>query len=244
MKDYNFMKMPIFTLDDVKKEIKSESNLFATLKRMERDGSIFKLKSGLYSLVNPVTEDLFVNKFEIATAIHDDCYCAFHTALEYYGLVSRKYLLVQTISSHRQPAMTIQDYKYVTYVNKYDDGVEEHKDVSKIRVTNIERTILDCLDRPDLCSGLDEIYDAMGSIWSMDESKLLKYLNAYDKKILYKKAGYLFSQIKPKYLSESFYEICKSKMSLRDDDIRCGNWGYVYDSDWKVYASDPLIWNC
>lgn len=82
----------------------------------------------------------------------------------------------------------------------------------------------------------------MSMISYCDEEKLLKHLAGYDKKILYKKAGYLFSILKPTYLSERFYEICKQNMSVCDDDIRENKKNsYIYNDEWKLYVPKRII---
>jgi len=71
---------------------------------------------------------------------------------------------------------------------------------------------------------------------------LLKHLSGYGKKIIYKKAGYLFSVLKPSYLTGHFYEECKKNMSKCDDDIRENNKNaYIYNSEWKLYVPKHLI---
>lgn len=68
MISYDFLTKNLFTATDAQREIPSEPTLFATLKNLLKTGRIVKLKGGLYALVNPLTGDIFANRFEIATA--------------------------------------------------------------------------------------------------------------------------------------------------------------------------------
>lgn len=75
-----------------------------------------------------------------------------------------------------------------------------------------------------------------------EEDKLLKHIAGYGKKVLYKKAGYLFSVLNPSFLSKDFYRECKDKMSTCDDDIRENRLErYVYVGEWKLYAPTYLM---
>ena len=138
--------------------------------------------------------------------------------------------------------MIIENLEFQFYKVPFNGGVVEYNNVSKIRVTDLERTIVDCLDKTLLCGGLEEVYQALVMIKNADENKLLDYLEKYNKKILYKKAGYLFSLIKPKYLTKKFYNTCEKKISSFNDDIRENKKSdFVYDKKWRIYAPKNII---
>jgi len=62
----------------------------------------------------------------------------------------------------------------------------------KVRVSNLERTIIDCLDRPELSGGVSEV--AKG-IWSkrdeIDYAKLVEYAEKFPRKSAIKRLGFL-----------------------------------------------------
>lgn len=242
MKDYSFLTKAVVKLEDVRQEFSSEDSMIGALSRLEKNGKIVKLKRGLYAVVNPITQDVFVNRFEIATALHDGAYCAYHTALEYYGLATQVYLDVHLITEKRYKPILIEDMEYHCFQSNYNEGVTEYKRNCKIRVTELERTVTDCLYRMKIAGGIEEVFMAMNVINYLDEEKLLKHLSGYQSKLIYKKAGYLFSLLKPKYLSDRFYEQCKENMPVRDDDIRENKRvDYVYDKEWKIYVPEQIM---
>ncbi len=242
MSEYVFLNHALIKVGEIKKEFASEATLFGALKRLSDNGKIVKLKGGLYATVNPISRDIYVNRFEIATALHDGAYCAYHTALEYHGLATQVYSDVHVITEKRYAPMTIDDLEYQFFQSGYNGGITETKRNAKIRVTELERTVVDCLDRILLSGGIEEVFMALTMINYCDEDKLLKHLSGYGKKIIYKKAGYLFSVLKPTYLTERFYEVCKRNMSECDDDIRENKQNaYVYSSEWKLYVPKQLM---
>lgn len=90
---------------------------------------------------------------------------------------------------------------------------------AEIVVTDLERTVVDCIDRIDLAGGLEELVTALNGITHLDEQALLSYLKEYNKKFVYKKAGFLLSLLKKDLLSQNFFDICKQNCSIKLEDI-------------------------
>lgn len=242
MKSYLFLKKNIFSIEDAKKEIPCEQTLFATLKSLEKRGSIVKLKGGLYALVNPLTGDIFANRFEIASALHKGSFVGFHSALEFYGLGNQMYSDVHVFTTTQYRPDFIDGLEYVYFETKYIEGVSVIEQNSTIRVTELERTVVDCLNRTDVAGGLEEVYIALSAISYCDEEKLIKHLKAYNKILLYKKAGFFFSLLKPTYLTNKFFDTCKEKVSPIFNDIR-ENKNVVGKriNDWKLIVPTEIV---
>ncbi len=236
MKRYDFFEMKLFSLEEIQGEFNSAGAKFGALRRLEEHGETRKLTPGLYACINPDTQDICANRFEIATALRPDGYCAFHTALEYHGLAEPAGNEVQIISLKQNNAVVADGTVYNTYTNVFHGGVEETACNSLIRVTDLERTIVDCLDRINLAGGLDEVCNAIAKAGKLDESRMLEYLNGYDRKFLYKKAGYLLSLANPAGLTDAFYDTCLRNSSKRADDIRRGDEPFIYDKTWCLYV--------
>ena len=235
---YEFINNAIFNIDDVKKYFNSDQAMYSALKRLIDNGTIEKLKSGLYATINPITQGIYVNRFEIATALHNNSYVAYHSAIEYYGLANQAYYDVHMITPVQYSPVIIEGLEYQSFISKYDFGVIDTFNNAPIRITDLERTVLDAIDRIDVAGGIEEVYSALGIVSYLNEERLLRYLEFFNKKLLYKKAGYFFSRLKPSYLSEDFYKECKRHISHRRDDI-CQNKRfekYEYSKEWELYA--------
>ncbi len=241
MKEYSFLNKALITVEEIKEEFSSEAALFAALKRLTERGEIVKLKSGLYARVNPLTGDIFADRYEIGTALRKEGYIAYHSALEYYGLSTQVFNDVHIIAPSLYSPVTIEGLEYISFTNGYSEGVAETFNNAPVRVTEPERTVIDCIDRPVTSGGIEEVFYALCTIRYLDEEKLLKHLKGYGKKVLYKKTGYLFSLIKPDCLSDRFYQICQENMSQRTDDIRENSAeAYIYNNEWKIYAPKQI----
>lgn len=241
MMEYSFLHNPFIKVSDLKKSFRSEATLFDVLRRLVKQGRIVKLKGGLYATVNPLHEDIYVGRFEIATTLYEGAYCAYHTALEYHGLATQVYNDVHVVTKNRHSPMLIDGLEYQFFQSTCDHGILEEKKNALIRVTDLERTVADCLDKMLLSGGIEEVFAALSAMERCDETKLLTYLFDYRKKILFKKAGYFFSLLKPKYLSDEFYRTCRKNMSFTDDFvIQNRKNSSIYSSEWRLYVPEWL----
>jgi len=242
MKKYNFLSQSIFSISEVKKEISDSSSCFYTLKKLCENNIIKKIKGGLYATVNPITGDIMANKYELSTAMVKNGILGYHSALEYYGLHNQMFCEIQIIVPERCVKQEYEWYTFNFYLDDYNEGIIERYQNSLIRVTDLERTIVNCVDRLDLAGGIEELFSALSLLNYFDERKILKYLEYYNKKFLYKKMGFIFSLLNNKYISNDFYKICMENMSNRTDDIRENlAMPYIYDDDWKIYAPQYII---
>jgi len=111
-------------------------------------------------------------------------------------------------------------------------------------VTDIERTILDGINDFDKVMGLEELLRCLSLVPSLDEQRLLEYLSAYDKQVLYQKTGYLLEHlISELRLSDRFFEICAAKIGeskrylLRDSYPMDSQ----YNEKWRLVAPKNLM---
>ena len=144
-------------------------------------------------------------------------------------------------SKKRFNDFTFDDIDYVRKPLKHDVQIMNVVNAA-VRVTSLERTVVDCLDDIDAGGGIDEVLNVLDQIRVLDETKLLETLKAYDSVFLYQKVGYVLEQFKDKFmLTDSFFEECKSKLTnqikyfLQDEykDIE-------FNSKWKLMAPKNL----
>jgi predicted transcriptional regulator of viral defense system len=80
-----------------------------------------------------------------------------------------------------------------------------------IRVTNLEKTLVDSVKDMDKISGIEEIIAFIRSIPRLDEQKLCQYLEEYQNQFLYQKLGYLLETYsKAVGLTDTFFNTCLS----------------------------------
>ena len=93
--------------------------------------------------------------------------------------------------------------------NQRDFGILLQK---TIRVTDLERSVLDNIKDFDKIGGLEELLRCLEMITVLDESRLIEYLEKYKNQFLVQKTGYLLSFYPQLKLSNAFFDYCKKNM--------------------------------
>jgi predicted transcriptional regulator of viral defense system len=133
------------------------------------------------------------------------------------------------------------DYKYIA--SKIEDGIVEPKNSEKIRVTDLERTVIDNIKDFEKIGGLEELLNCLLAIHYLNEEKLLAYLDRYNIQALYQKTGFILEHyMHEMQLSESFINYCKNKKgkSTRYLIKEAKNEG-VYNREWKLVVPEGLF---
>lgn len=129
---------------------------------------------------------------------------------------------------------------YTRILSKTTEGV---KKIGKIRVTDIERTIIDSIKDFLKIGGLEELLRCLTMVTYASENKLTKYLNIYNNQFLWQKTGYILSCFPNMKLSEQFFETCKknSKKSKRYlyEELKFEN--PVFSNEWGLYIPNDIM---
>ena len=241
MKDF-YQTYALFRTQDILENFTSVRSMQAKLKSLIGIGRIAKIKNGLYATVNPLTGDIFASRFEIASALFENACVAYHSALEFHGLSNQMFSEVQVFIDKRNMPFEYNGLKYKFFSYNAKGGILRLEQNAKIVVTDLERTIVDCIDRIDLAGGLEELVMALNGITHLDEQSLLTYLKEYNKKFIYKKAGFLFSLLKKDLLSQNFFDICKQNCSIKLVDMSENKkMPRKTDKYWKLMYPEKLI---
>lgn len=230
----------IFNKDEILKDFDNEKQLNNWIYRKIKSKDIKKVRNGLYVLVDGAG---YVNasKFEIASKISKDSFVAYHSALEYYGIANQVFGDVIVCSSTKFNNFEFENIEYINKVTK--NYVEVINAVTAgVRVSSLERTIIDCIDNVNLAGGIEEVLNALEQIKVLDEDKLISVLSSYDQVLLFQKAGYILEHFKEQLnLSDRFFKFCQSKLTnqikyfLQDDYKDFG-----FNARWKLMVPKNL----
>lgn len=172
MEDF-YLSQALFRTQEILDNFTNERSMQVKLKALTENGRIEKIKNGLYATVNSLTGDIFASRFEIASALFENACVAYHSALEFHGLGNQMFSEVQVFTEKRYNPFMYNglEYKFFSYTAK--GGIMRLEQNAEIVVTNLERTIVDCIDRIDLAGGLEELVTALNGITHLDEQALL-----------------------------------------------------------------------
>jgi len=137
------------------------------------------------------------HEFIIASYLIDPYYIGFRSALNYYGYTEQVSRTVFIASTHRKmkPELDISGvtYRFVHMTErKFFGDTKVILDGYGIKISEREKTIVDCLDRLEYCGGVSEVAKALS--YGRDELDLVKmahYAVQNGNKAVIKRLGYL-----------------------------------------------------
>jgi predicted transcriptional regulator of viral defense system len=122
-------------------------------------------------------------------------------------------------------------------------GVVEPRTTQGVRVTDLERTVIDSIKDFEKIGGFEELMNCLSLVHYLDEAKLRAYLDSYGVQALYQRAGYLLDYFREEMqLSQEFIEHCKNQVGkgtayLLEEAKHRG----VYVREWGLVAPEGLL---
>ncbi len=161
-----------------------------------------RVKPGLYIRI---PESILLNKklyredaILIANKSIKKGYLSHYTALYLHGLAERytKKIYITSSKHHRDIVYHDITIKYVYTNPKRYFGIEtiEYSN-EKITISNIERTIIDVINKPWYSGGWRETINCLKNIENINWEKLLKYIIRFNNKTLARKIGYIIENL-------------------------------------------------
>lgn len=249
--DEKLKYMSKYLVDIQNKRFVSGENMFHTVKNKETVSSLLykykkrniitKIRRNVYLPTNPVDGFVDENKYEIGCCSVPDSYIAYHSAMEYYGLQNQVFNRIYISSPKRFRPFVFDFVEYVYAPDKFRTGIIKNTE-KNIYVTEIERTIIDCIDRIDLAGGIEELFYNIELIGSVDENKLLSYLSLYNKQVLYQKSGFILSAFKEQLkISDKFFSECKEMTINSIRYLTDKHESNTYIPEWKIYVPNFIL---
>jgi len=212
MKYYEqLLKMGCFTWEELCAAIGNIKTADSLARNYQKKGYIQSVKRGLYVTVDLATGESIAGKFRIAGKITPTSYVSHHAAFEYYGCANQVSYHVEVSSDTVFAPFEFAGVTYVYRGSRLNDGVLARQD--GVRVTDTERTMLDGIHDFEKVMGLEELLRCLELLPMVKEGKLLAYLDAYGKQVLYQKAGYILEHFRDMWnLSDAFFTACETRV--------------------------------
>jgi len=167
------------------------------LSSLARKGYLVRVMRGLYGAVPPefAGTDHEIDRYIVASrAGRDRGALAFHTALELHGVANATLGEAYCLTTERIHPFAFQGvgYRFVRASELFGTIRVVRQGVG-VTVTDRERTFLDCIRRPELAGGLDEMLRSLGTFHTVDTVVLGKYLTRFDERSLVQRTGVILS---------------------------------------------------
>lgn len=207
-------------------------NSSAYLDKALKQGLIRRVRKDLYVSVSLETHQPTANKFEIASHLSPSACVSHHSALEFYGYANQVFYDLTFVSQSKVKSCEFDGVSYRQMFSGISAGKSEQNGV---RVTDLERSVLDCMDDFEKVCGLEELESCLDAIPFLDEERLRIYLPLYDKAFLYQKTGYLLEKRKADLkLSDNFFDFCRKEVA----SPRYLEKGTKLNKRWNLYVKE------
>ncbi|MFH1113775.1 MAG: transcriptional regulator [Pseudomonadota bacterium] len=205
-----FALHPVFTYEEFAsfldangpRSVKTRDSLLA---HHAKTGRILRVRRGLYASVpfGASRATFPVDAFLLAGKMSQDSVLAYHTALDFYGKAHSVHERFLFLTGKAIRPLNFRGYEFrgIRCPNILLKKKEEFFAVDTaeraglpVRVTSLERTLVDILDRPDLGGGWEEIWRSLESVEFFDMDKILDYTLILDNSSTAAKVGLYLEQ--------------------------------------------------
>jgi len=167
------------------------------LYRLEKRGAIERIERGRYIIVPLYSEKgkYTLHEFIIGSLLVEPCAISYWSALNHYGLTEQipTTVFVQTISWKKKQEIEVFGVRYRIVRIKATKlfGIrKEWIEETQINITDKEKTIIDCLDKPHYCGGVIEVAKALRNK-NLNRRKLSEYAQQIGNSGVIRRLGYL-----------------------------------------------------
>ena len=197
----------IFTIKDAMKI--SGKSYFVTgdfLSELAKRNILARIKSGKYLILQTGSENAQLKNWPVIArelVLPHPYFISYYSAMRLHGMTTHPLFEICVTVLHRLGDKKVSDFKYrFIYCKKEHFWGGETRWVNKqdkVQVSDLERTLLDGLDRPDLCGGILEV---VRGIWAkkmeLNPQKLMKYAKKFRTKAALKRLGLIWETLKMK----------------------------------------------
>lgn len=227
-------KFNTFSMVDVCNLVGNKKTASSLILRLSKRGLVKKIRNNLYTCVNVADGSVVASRYHIACGINETAYLSHHSAFEYAGMANQVYYEVYVSSKIKFADFEFEGITYKYIPSKLNAGIVEPKNTQGIRVTSLERTVVDSIKDFEKIGGLEELLNCISSISQLDEKQLVEYLDAYDIQFLYQKTGFILEYYRNELkISDEFIDYCKNKIGkstrylTKDSSMYCNEWRLV-----------------
>ena len=218
----------------IKKEV-----LKVILSRMEEKGFIERIEKGKYLIIPLGSEKgkYTLHEFVIASYLVEPYAISYWSALHHYGLTEQipSTVFVQTPARKKKNLMEIFGVNYQIVRVKEDKffGVrKEWIEENPVNITDKEKTIIDCLDKPHYAGGIIEVAKALKN-GSLDYNQLSAYALRIGNFAVIRRLGYLCERMDvplnlPQPRSKSYLLLDPTMPAKGENDAK---WRLIINAD-------------
>jgi predicted transcriptional regulator of viral defense system len=180
------------------------------LSDMTKRGLLMRVKEGLYYII-PFEQDAktfmpdwhLLSQYLVGDA---EYYVGYFSALQIHNLTTQPNLKEQIVVNKQIKPSTLFvkeiPFQFIYHNEKHFFGNKKLwiDSFNRVQCSDLEKTIVDCLFKPDYAGGITEIVKAIYKIKDkIDYSKILQYAKRFDSQAVIKRLGFLLELLEIKH---------------------------------------------
>lgn len=175
----------------------------------QKAGHLIHIRKYLYAVKPMLSQEPWIDPYLIAAKAAADSVLAYHSALELHGVAYTTFSEFTYLTNRQKQAFTYeaQRFRAILQPKSLIKGAYTNYSVDiitragmAIKLTSLERSIVDILDRPDLGGGWEEIWRSLEYITQLDLNKIIDYALLLKNSTTIAKVGYFLEQ-RPAHLA-------------------------------------------
>ena len=194
----------IISVDDIETTLEEAPNAAREIaSRLTEKGWLDRLFPGTYLIIPLAAGEKSMyttHEYLIAAHVAEPMYIGYYSALSHHGLTEQVPRTVYVVTPTRAQSREIHGvpYRVTTVTERKFFGTEPTSiEGTTVRVSDLEKTLVDCADHPEFCGGIRELASAMraadeqGCAWET----VGEYLERLDNGAATKRIVYLADQL-------------------------------------------------
>jgi len=185
----------------------------AVLKQHVRAGNLLNVRRGLYVVVprGQTPDAVVIDSCVLASHLAPDAVVAYHGALQFHGKAHSLSRRVPFLTRTRTKPLVFRGSEFVPVpvpaplraLSDVGGGiVTKVRDGARVRVTTLERTLVDVLDRPRHGGGWEEVWRSLESVEFFDVDAVTDYVFKLDSAVAVAKVGFYLEQHREELMVE------------------------------------------
>lgn len=234
-----FLRRRNFSFEDAVRIVGSRSGALSILSEYTKKGYISKVRRGLYVAMDFATKSPVLDRYEVAALLEDDAVVSHHSAFSYYGFANQVSYCMYVSTKQRFRPFSFEGYDYMKVRSTIGKGISRK---GRVVVTDMERTVLDCIYDFSLCLGFEEFTKCISSLPGLLEDRIIDYLPEYGSDFMFQKTGFIFERFGESLgLGRSVLNFCRERIGtvralLPEYDER----GMELSSNWNLLVPRNL----
>ena len=206
---------PVFRLEEYRAFLKSrgstnDQTLHASLRYHVSQGNVLRIRRGLFAAVPPgfTPENVPVDPYLLTMGLADECVVAFHAAVQFHGKAHTVHHRYHYLTRPRRLPFRFRGQEFIAvgdppWLGGKDSGVvEEFHAGGSVRVTSLERTLVDLMIHPQYGGGWEEVIRSMDSVEFFNVDRVVEHAVASGNATAVARVGFYLEQRREELLLE------------------------------------------